>query len=949
MDPNVVRLLSKLFPYAVIITLAAIPFALSNEGIIDSVDAAFPLHPIETLFSKQWTWDTTLGFGGNASLSNPNTIPYHLILAFLSLFFPVELLSKVWYIAIFALGGCSMYWFTTSFLKSDYKQIGGFMAAIFFMFNPVQVQALVHGISNFHYTWYALPLVLALFIKVFNVERQRFLLYAIIFSLAYTILQTTTDIQNRLIIMMPYILFFVYELARNKARKEVAARFLACLGILFFFNLFWIMPSIVSLGEVYEIQSSEQKTYRSLEGGGETFLNIIRLSVAPSFDLYKEIWLIEVGIVIFIAAMIGLLHSIRMPEMRSVATYLGISLFFFAILTRGEESPFGGIYSAIFNAPFGDVLLTNAPAKYIYLLLVPMSFFVGIFVSFFGSNIAKLVRGHRIRLIIHSSAYIGVFLLIVSVATPMFTHPNLGNFVVFDYMGSVKVPEYYSEAYDWLKSDKSSFRVLAVPSPAWRGYSHYTWSPYDMAEIIPTALGRPIVMDLPGVGEFSTIGQLPLTRTIANNLDIEQTEGILNTMSKTNIKYVLVRNDLAAGAMGHLHVNNFPVLNQERTDFGALSFYKVPQGGRVYFPDRMVILIGNTNHMLYANAFPFFEKASYYLVGTGDVDRIPYSVVENADAIIYGSSGNRLAMLDNNTLSVTITASSKGGDIPYNIYDITKGAIVISTGTGRYLEPYQSITNTFTLDYLNSVGQVQIDEGDEIVITGIGSGYATNTLTMGPSQDGDGILPSYIQGRIQDAALKFGMIIPGNSAKIDIPVAGYFEVAGTDDDGSLLGLSIRSDNTLEISRDGSPRIFLNRGTYVINNVSGSIPPFFIRTSPQLGQNGWAGIQENSKLSFVENSPTSISIYNPSKEPYIAVLTDGNSALWKTDSNAIRFVADGYANGFIIPEGNTINIYFEPQTYFTVGSIISILAVLVSVAWLTRVILRLKVLQRHVSH
>lgn len=948
MDPNVVRLLSKLLPYAAIITLAAIPFALSNEGIIDSVDAAFPLHPIETLFAKQWTWDTTLGFGGNASLSNPNTIPYHLTLAFLSLFFPVELLSKVWYIAIFALGGCSMYWFTTSFLKSNYKHIGGFMAAIFFMFNPVQVQALVHGISSFHYTWYALPLVLALFIKVFHVERQRFLVYAIIFSLAYTILQASTDIQNRLIITMPYVLFFVYELARSKARKEVAARFLACLGILFFFNLFWIMPGMVSLGEVYEIQSSEQKLYRSLEGGGETFLNIIRLSVAPSFDLYNEIWLIEIGLAVFIAAMIGLLHSIRMPEIRSIAIYLGISLFFFAILTRGDGSPFGGIYSAIFNAPFGDVLLTNAPAKYIYLLLVPMSFFVGTFAAYFGSSIAKFVKEHRIRLVIHSGAYFGIFLLIISVATPMFTHPNLGSFVVFDYMGSVEIPEYYSEAHDWLKSDKSSFRVLTVPSPAWRGYSHYTWSPYDMAEVVPTALGRPIVMDLPGVGEFSTIGQLPLIRTIANNLDIEQTEGILNTMSKTNIKYVLVRNDLAAGAMGHLHVNNFPTLNQERTDFGALSFYKVPHGGRVYFPDRMVILIGNANHMLYANAFPFLEKASYYLVSTGDVDRIPSTVLENADAIVYGSSGNRLAMLNNNTLTVTITASSKGGDLPYNIYDITKGAIVISTGTGRYLEPYQSITNTFTLDYLNSVGQVQIDEGDEIVITGIGSGYATNILTVGPSQDGNGVLPSYIQERIQDADMKFGMIIPGNSAKIDIPVDGYFEVVGTYDNDSLLGLSLRSDNTLEISGDGSPRIFLNRGTYTITNVSGSNPPFFIRTSPQLDQSGWSVIQENTRLSFVENSPTSISIYNPSKEPYIAVLTDGNSALWKTDRNAIRFVADGYANGFIIPEGTNLDIYFEPQSYFTFGSIISILSVLVSAAWLMRMTLRLRVLRGHAS-
>lgn len=874
-------------------------------------------------------WDTSYGFGGNASFSNPNSLPYYLILAVASIFVNIETLSKLWYIAIFAIGGCSMYWFTTTFLKEQYRIIGGISAAFFFMFNPVQVQALVHGISNFHLAWYSLPFVLTLFIKAFSANNNNsFFRYSIAFSLALTFLQMSLDIQNRIIIVIPYILYIIFLLWREN-KKKIIRRFTVILGITLAVNTFWILPASISINEVYAIQSSEQVIYRSVENAGEQFLNIIRLAVAPTFSYYYETtWVVHLGLILFILSIIGIIRSLKSP-VRNIAIYLIFSMLLYMALTRGTQSPFGSIYQAVINIPGGDVLLTNAPQKYIYHLLLPLSFFIGIFTTFLLAKLNTIIKASFFQQGIKALCVCLIGLSMILVSLPLFTHPQINQ--SFSYMASVSVPQYYSDSYEWLKEqDNGSYRIFAVPPPAWRSYSHYNWSPYDMSEILQPALGKQIMIDFPGVTEHNTQGQLPLIHLISERT-ITNGEDLTDTLSKLNVKYVLKRDDLWFGAMGHNHIpNTFELKYDQEQRFGPLTFYPITNLGRIYFPDDIVMLRGDLPHMLQLNKFDIFNNTAFIIIDTiaDDID-IPLHNASNTIIYAANSLQSELTQVDD-TIHVTIVGSAKGGESFYNIYDVTQEAVVITVGIGKNLAPYEKVSDQFRLDYLNSVGQVEIAEGDELVITGIGEGFSSNVITIGSDENASSFNQPELDVHVRPT-LSIGYLIETEAAKINIPKDGYFRVESAS--SNFVQIVKNQSNIILRSADNpiNNSIFIEKGKYQVFTESTQELPVLIIEDPV------SYPFKNAKPYFVEQSPTHIEISNPSNAPYVAILTDGFSPLWSTQtSNSLHFLANGYANGFISTDGSNLSIKFLPQEFFLMGSIISISSIIVCLAILARI-------------
>lgn len=925
---------AKFVPYFIIIMAASIPFLLSDYGIIDSVDANFPIRPFEKLMETLSTWDTSYGFGGNASFSNPNALPYYLVLAMASLFLNIETLSKLWYITIFALGGCSMYWFTTNFLREEYRTIGGISAAFFFMFNPVQVQALVHGISNFHLAWYSLPLVLTLFIKGFSARSNNsFFCYAVAFSLALTFLQMSTDIQNRIIIIIPYVLYIIFLLCKEDAKKRIVVRFAVILGLSLAFNAFWILPASISIDEVYNILSSEQEIYRSIENAGEGFLNIIRLAVAPTFAYYYEItWVIHIGLILFIIMIIGIVRSLKSSISRPIAVYLLFSMFLYIALTRGTLSPFGGVYEFIINIPGGDVLLTNAPQKYIYHLLLPFSFFIGFITTFLLTKLNAIAKKSFLQLGLQvlSVSLIGSSVILVSL--PLFTHPQLNQ--SFSYMASVRIPQYYSDAYEWLEQqDDGSYRIFTVPPPAWRSYSHYNWSPYDMSEIIQPALSKQVVIDFPGVVQHNTQDQLPLIHLITDRMITDNDEDLTSTLSKLNVKYILKRDDLWFGAMGHNHIsNNFELNYQHEQRFDSLTFYSIPNLGRIYFPDNVIMLRGDLPHMLQVNKFDIFNNTAFVLMDTESKSNIGRQFLNSSNTIIYAADNLRSELTQvNGTIYVKIVGSAYGGESVYNIYDITREAVVVTAGIGKSLAPHEKFSDQFSLEYLNSVGQVEIAEGDELVITDIGGGYSSNIITVGGNEE----LPTSINQPELDrqawSALSIGYLIESEGAKINIPKDGYFRAESTTF-ASVRIVKDQSNIILRPAADDSTNnsIFIKKGTYEVFSESSQESPTLIIEDP---------INfpfKGAKPYLNEKSSTHIEIYNPSGRPYVAILTDGFSPLWKTQSDSqLHFIANGYANGFISGDGSNLSIIFLPQEFFFIGSIVSVSSIVMSLVILIR--------------
>ncbi|KFM22218.1 hypothetical protein AAA799B03_00118 [Marine Group I thaumarchaeote SCGC AAA799-B03] len=916
-----------------IFAFSVLPFwSFVEPGIINPIDTGFPINIEHEFLQRFSVWDNNSNFGSDVSGFRPNEIPYMIPLYMLSNLFSLEIVQRIWFISIFFMGGLSTYFFTKYLVKSKYSIVAGFVAAIFFMYNPMQVQFLVQGISQFHFALYLFPLSLLFFIKGFpsnNDKEDSLFKNVIIFTLIFSFTQVTVDIQNRIMIMYPYLLYSVWRLITGNKKKKDVMFVLIAFGLFMIFNLYWIMPMQHTLFDTFDLLSVEQEIYRPLAGA--PLHDVLRLAGNTSSfaNFYSDNVITALG---YSLATLMFTVPLALNKDRKFILFVFVWVVIFVFLSMGPNEPFGEFYTNIYESDIGKAFFPNAANKFEYFLMLPYSFLLGAGTIYLIEYFGPKIKNQKFKIMsigVVASLVVGTC---ITIASPMIEHKHFDQ-EGFGYLKPVKIPSYYSDASDWLK-ENSDGRTLVFPPPIWRVYSNYVWSPYDMGEIIRPALQVPIVYEYTYANEAGTIGQNPILRTMTDYYKEGKLLEISNFLNLLDVEYVLIREDLVQSPFGAMGYYSLPVVHPSTKpikEFGPLKIFEVKTESdleQIQTSKSITGIIGNVRDMISVVKLKEFSKGPFYLADNYE-QVSDFNGYDYTTWLIKGVSPTAsLEFLDEDTLKVTLTKPPLVTQYAVNLYDVTKNADLQTFGIPSSVKPYEAWSTVFSINELNSKNTIKIEEGDKLAIRTDRTisnevAYLENSTKKIPSL----IINQQLREQVEKGQKQIGYLIDDELTIQDIPIPGKYFLIANDDE---VGLKLIADDKIEINEKSSKSIFLNKGEYSI-----SVSPELENKYPFIlayGKNNGNTVV-NVDVNYIHE--TEFQIKPHQQEKFVMTLTNGYTKAWvanQDDSELPHLFLNGYANGFLVEDDSSIRITYTPQVLFTIFGIISIVSIVVCIVY-----------------
>lgn len=497
------------------------------------------------------------------------------------------ILQAAIFFVIFLTGFLGAYFLTKQLTNNPFI---AFSSSLFYNFN---LMAMIDVWLRFQYPFmffYAvLPLSLYLFIKGLQ---ERNILYSLVLNLLLFCFvfgfSSMPLIVLFWILLGFYCLFFIL-LNRHNIKDVYFSLGYLFISLLIFFliNLWWIIQTMqYFFSTTYQFQQSYTTVNNFLDFdvlsknlGNLNFL--IRLMHKDFFVWMAGVWKGTYQMSVFIALsflpILFIFGSILVKrKTKDYYFFLFLTLFtlFFA---KGDNSPFGGIFSflflhvkvlEVFRNPFEKIGL-SIPLGYSPLF--------GIGLYSFYTLIAK--RSKKL-------AICATFFILISVCGVL-VWPMWNGWVLTSYeppadntdIGNhVEVPSYYQAANHWLNHDQSDFRTIAFPLQD-EGVK-YSWR-YGYNGVDPSAS----LFDKPFLA-FCTSGEeylCSLTKTFQQQL-FNQPDTFWKVLPSLNVKYIMLRNDIDFRQALMKNPNDFnPLLhnNMENisyiTSFDKLSFFKLTE------------------------------------------------------------------------------------------------------------------------------------------------------------------------------------------------------------------------------------------------------------------------------------------------------------------------------------------------------------------------------------
>ena len=243
------RDLATFISLAFVTVLGIVPFAKTGfEGLIQPVDANFPLFPIEALENKLWMWNPKHPmFGTNTALTTTAVIPVcGLFAALSSVGLTPAIVERIWLVTAFSSLGWSMYCLSSIVIQGPHKRVGQLISSAFYMYNPLTVGALWTGNHLHLFAMASAPIMLGLLIR--GLTDNDVLKYSFLMGLA-TVQASIVNVQVlALQLWLPMLFFIAHAIGCKSIRILLRSlRFLVITAVISLaLNLFWILPTIES-------------------------------------------------------------------------------------------------------------------------------------------------------------------------------------------------------------------------------------------------------------------------------------------------------------------------------------------------------------------------------------------------------------------------------------------------------------------------------------------------------------------------------------------------------------------------------------------------------------------------------------------------------------------------------------------------------------------------------
>ena len=630
---------NKVFAIGVILFLGLLIITWFRGDFIISrgEDSYTPFHPEIAAYANIYVWSDI-----STGTPTPRAITLYPIIAFFlflsKLGFSIVTTQKIFFYIIFIFTGLSMYYLVSNVLLKN-KHFIGLLAGLLYMFNIYNMHLLwgLCPIINQLIFYSMIPLLLGLYIKGLENKRVSYAVLMCITSLlvmyndpAFTIIMWA--------ILGLYYIFYAITNRHDKSKIIYGLKFsILTFAVWIGLNLYWIVlmsyffregleaaykgVDVVMRDVVKRIDfvSSEAYISNALRLFGHIFFNTKRFGTDwyPYADVYFKPSFILMGFLVPILAFSSLLFK---SKHRHYLAYFALLAIISIFLSKGSQPPFGEVYPlAAQKISFLQVFRT--PLKFITITALTYSIMIAITFYELYKILINQKHLHKFSVLL----LIPLFSILMVYVFPMWSGEVIVGGSETLPSARIKIPEYYSEAYTWIKSQNDS-RVFTLPFDI----NAFDWK-YG-------ALKQPkqIFHDLPLISKPETNGGWNTIKYLNYDLIMQNsTQNISKSLALLNVKYVLVFNDEHAKhniwvkPLGHYqsYLKLQKGISLEKS-FSKLDFYKNEYWRplHIYSTSNVILIDGSVYDMVpLVNSDNFvLGKSVIFLSDDLDNDKIEF-------------------------------------------------------------------------------------------------------------------------------------------------------------------------------------------------------------------------------------------------------------------------------------------------------------------------------------
>ncbi len=479
----------------ILFCLSLLPFFwLKNGQAVLGHDAGFPLSPWEHFLDRLLVWSHRFGLGNDQTTEVGGFFIHGFegVVAWLG--FSLTRVQQITFTTYFFGFGVSMYVLARE-LFPDRKKYLPLFAGMFYMYNHFILQAWFI-VERTKFTLYiALPLLIALMIRVTN-KKTHPIVGGVLAALVIFFLNGGGffPLFGAIIITIPFLL--VCLLIFDDHRRDLFIRltkFVVTWGIgALFICAFWIVPYIRFIFTSYSTEVGAAGGFTGVVAWitsiseHTSFYNLFRLQGIPEWFAnprhpYAETFLTNtflriISYIIPLLAFGGYFVSKDKKEKKIIIILIGLALYSM-LFVAGSHPPFGFIYLWLVQHIPGFIAFRTPFYKFAPALWLAYSLLLAYSISYLIDDRIK----NQIAKIIGIIAFVTIL--------GIYNYPLIiGNF--FDYEVNhkttrVTVPEYVYEYGKWANSKDFPYkRLLLLPgqNPDTR-FEAYTWGYWSLAQL----------------------------------------------------------------------------------------------------------------------------------------------------------------------------------------------------------------------------------------------------------------------------------------------------------------------------------------------------------------------------------------------------------------------------------------------------------------------------------
>ncbi|MFH1970774.1 MAG: hypothetical protein ABIJ05_00095 [Patescibacteria group bacterium] len=442
-------------------------------------------------------WQEYRGLGFTDAMAHSANLIHLLYVYILSLFLPNNLIRYVFTFLMHFLGGAGVYFLVKKLIK-DNKIISQFIAlvgAFFYLLNPATIQMFYTPLEAFSIHYGFLPWLILVFINYLEFGKKKDLLVLFLVNLlALSQAHVPTVFIVYLLVLIFISLYFLLKNFKSNFKRIIISFF-----TLFTINTFWGLPyiysSFVSPKEIVSSKVnilSNPEVILMNEGFGNLKDTILFRGFSLTFGDWNNNWEFKyqlepwrnhlfsqpveiLGYVLFGLTSWGIVYSLFSKKFEFLP-FIGIYLFSF--INLGSKIPYIEEIRdfLITKIPYYEVIFRFSFTKF-SIIFVLIS---GIFLTLGLSSLKKLAKS-VLTLLLAFSVIASLFYISLPIIKGNFFYDQL----------KVNIPEEYFQVFNFFDNENEG-RIMLLPQPSFWNWEFNTWG-YRGSGIIWQGIKNPVM------------------------------------------------------------------------------------------------------------------------------------------------------------------------------------------------------------------------------------------------------------------------------------------------------------------------------------------------------------------------------------------------------------------------------------------------------------------------